>query len=402
MKGKLIEKFSILSGSFIVVSVAAIAVNIPQIAIDFPQVPQSLVEMLTTIPALFIIISVLLSNRIARKIGYKNTVSLGLLIVLISGLIPVFIHNFWVIFVSRIVFGLGIGLFNSLLVNFITHKYHDDERATMIGFQSAFEGLGGMILTFLVGQLLKIHWQTSFLVYSFALPALLLFTFFVGDIPREPVKYNRKSDSAVIQEKSKNGFKDYSVYGYILLVFISLIFYMTIAVRVTGLMISKDYGNATNGSNVLAFVGIGAMSAGFLFGKVYPKTKEYTISIAFLIMGLSFFLIGLSEKVGVTTLAAMLCGFSFRTFIPYVFNKVNSAKGISTNFATALLLVAFNLGTAISPYGIRFLEMIFSVNTPQTIFFIEGSLLIIFSVIGFLVMSFYKRKPIIRRKQRRK
>ncbi|HHX62283.1 MAG TPA: MFS transporter, partial [Epulopiscium sp.] len=218
----------------------------------------------------------------------------------------------------------------------------------------------------------------------------------VEDIPREPAKYNGKSDSAVIQQKRNNGLKDYSVYGYILLVFISIIFYMTIAVRVTGLMISRDYGNATNGSNVLAFVGIGAMSAGFLFGKVYPKTKEYTIAIAFLIMGLSFFLIGLSEKVWVTTLAAMLCGFSFRTFIPYVFNKVNSAKGISTNFATALLLVAFNLGTAISPYGIRFLEMIFSVNTPQTIFFIEGSLLIIFSVIGFLVMSFYKSKAIIR------
>lgn len=392
MKNKVMQKFSILSGSFIVVSVAAIAANIPQIAKEFPQIPLSLVEMLTTIPALFIIPSVLLSDQIAQKFGYKNTVLLGLTIVLVSGLVPVFVHDFWAIFTSRITFGLGIGLFNSLLIHFISSKYQKDERATMIGLQSAFEGIGGMTLTFLVGQLLKIDWQLSFLVYSFALPVFFLFLFFVEDIPRQSLEVPKKSDIEKISSSSKKKIRDYGTYGYILLIFVMVIFYMTITVRVTSLMLSQGYGNATDGSNVLSFVGIGAMSAGFLFGKVFAKTKEYTLTIAFLLMSVSLFLIGLSSSVWLTVLAAALCGFSFRTFIPYVFNKVNTTNSIKSNFATALLLVGFNLGSAFSPYGISFLESLFFVTDPQAIFFIEAGLVLCFSAISFIYTTFIKLK----------
>ncbi|NCB66590.1 MAG: MFS transporter [Bacilli bacterium] len=175
-----------MSSSFVVVSGGAIAVNVPAIARDFPEIPLPLVESLTTMPSLFLIVSVLLSHAIARKVGYKRTVLVGLATVLVSGLVPVFVHHFWIIFLSRALFGFGIGLFNSLLVSFIRHFYEGAERAAMIGLQSAFEGIGGMTISFLVGQLLKIDWQTSFWVYLAALPAMLLFAALVPDIPAEP------------------------------------------------------------------------------------------------------------------------------------------------------------------------------------------------------------------------
>ena len=50
-----------------------------------------MVEMLTTIPSLFLMISVLTSSFIATKIGYKQTIMVGLLgTVMIAGLVPVF------------------------------------------------------------------------------------------------------------------------------------------------------------------------------------------------------------------------------------------------------------------------------------------------------------------------
>lgn len=151
MAMKTIRKLALLSASFVVVSGGAIAVNVPAIARDFPEIPLPLVESLTTMPSLFLILSVLFSHAIARQIGYKQTVLAGLLLVLVSGLIPVFVHHFWIIFFSRALFGFGIGLFNSLLVSFIRHAYAGAERAAMIGLQSAFEGIGGMSISFLVG-----------------------------------------------------------------------------------------------------------------------------------------------------------------------------------------------------------------------------------------------------------
>jgi len=60
--------------------------------------------------------------------------------------------------ISRALLGYGIGLFNSLLVTMISYFYHGEIRTSLFGMQSAFEGLGGIFITFVAGQLLKINW----------------------------------------------------------------------------------------------------------------------------------------------------------------------------------------------------------------------------------------------------
>lgn len=394
MHKEILKKIAILSGSIIVVSGAAIAANIPQIARENPQIPLSTVEMLTTIPAFFIIFSVLFSNRIAKMIGYKQTVLLGLIIVAISGLIPVFISNFWVVFLSRVFFGIGVGLFNSLLVSFIGYFYKGKERATLIGFQSAFEGIGGMLITFTVGQLLKISWQTSFLVYLITIPILLMFTLFVPKVSYQEMHQqkivNKQLNQAAGNDVSKKG-----IIGYILLLFVVVMFYMTITVKVTTLMTTFDYGNATDGSNILSLIGVGAMSAGFLFGKIFSITGKFTLPISFLILGSALLTIGLSNSVLVTGIAAMICGFSFRTFIPYLFHRVNSATTIDPNFSTSLLLVGFNLGSTFTPYSIALIEKMIGSDSPRMIFFVEATVLFLFSIVGMSYLLLKKNNSII-------
>lgn len=392
MKRTSFKKIALLAGSFIVVTGGSIAANVPKIAEEFPTIPLQVVESLTTIPSLFLIFSVLFSHTIAQWIGYKKTVLLGLAIVTVSGLIPVFVHNFWVIFLSRAFFGIGIGLFNSLLVSFIRYFYEGKERATMIGFQSAFEGIGGMTISFLVGQLLKISWQTSFWVYIAALPAFVLFALFVPDIPAEPSGFSGKRGADDARERDTEGKGKGKMragtFGYIALLFVVVMFYMSITVRVTPLMTTIGYGDATDGSNILSFIGIGAMAAGFLFGQIFTLIGKYTLPIAFLMMGLSLFAVGQSNSVLVTGLAAALCGFSFRTFIPYLFNKVNSSHTGNANLSTSLLLVGFNLGAAFSPYGIALLEKLFRLASIRAIFTMEAAILLGFSAISFVYHFF--------------
>jgi predicted MFS family arabinose efflux permease len=381
MDMRTLKKLALLSTSFVVVSGGAIAVNVPAIARDFPEIPLPLVESLTTMPSLFLIVSVLLSHAIARKVGYKRTVLVGLATVLVSGLVPVFVHHFWIIFLSRALFGFGIGLFNSLLVSFIRHSYEGAERAAMIGLQSAFEGIGGMTISFLVGQLLKIDWQTSFWVYLAALPAMLLFAALVPDIPAEPADVSsqpQQTDPLSTRSKAM----DKAVFGYLTLLVVAVMFYMTITVRVTPLMLANGYGDAANGSYILSLIGIGAMTAGFLFGKVFGAVGKYTLPLALFGMGMALVTIGLSDAVWLTGLAAAFCGFSFRTFIPYLFNKVNSSTSGNANAATSLLLVGFNIGAAFSPYGIVLVERLFRLASERGIFFLEGALLLGGGILG--------------------
>lgn len=66
---KQMKKFSILAVSLMTASAPAINAAIPMLAKHFSNVLLPMVEMLTTIPSLFLIVSILFSNWIAKKIG---------------------------------------------------------------------------------------------------------------------------------------------------------------------------------------------------------------------------------------------------------------------------------------------------------------------------------------------
>lgn len=272
-----VTKYSLLSVSLLVVSAGAIAGNIPASAETYPTINGTFVELITTLPSLFVIATVMLSPKLAQKVGYKLTIQIGILIVLLSSLVPVFIDSFWFLFISRMFFGIGVGLFNPLLYSFSSYLYSGEKLAAVIGLQSSFEGIGGMLLTFLVGQLLKINWQTSFSAYFLAFPILILFTNFVPQLRREPIGTNQKEDTSNKKEQL-----DRSIFGYILLLMLIVTIYMTVTVKITSLFLEKGIGNATDGSNMIAIVGFGAMLAGVIFGRLVTVTKEWTLTISFL------------------------------------------------------------------------------------------------------------------------
>ncbi|WP_207694907.1 hypothetical protein DOK67_0002802 [Enterococcus sp. DIV0212c] len=377
-----ITKLSLLSVSLLVVSGGAIAANIPAMIVAYPTINPTLIELITTIPSLFIILTVPFSQMFARKFGYKRSVQLGIVIVLSAGIMPVFVQSFWFIFFSRILFGIGIGLFNPLLFSLAGKLYQGKELSSVIGFQSAFEGIGGMIITFTVGQLLVMNWRGSFLAYLLALPVLLLFTWFVPDVSQERDEHNSEVKSQKINP---------STYGYIALLILVVTIYMSVTVKITSLLLERGFGDATDGSNLIALVGLGAMTAGALFGSIVTMTKKWTLPIAFFLLGISMFMIAISQNLVSISFAVMLCGFSFRTFIPYLFNEVNQDTKGNSEKSTSLLLIGFNIGAACAPISISVLGNMLSSKENTDIFMVEGTIMMLLSVCT-LVNSVRKTK----------
>lgn len=364
-------KMSLLSVSLLVVSAGAIAGNIPAIAQTYPTINEMLIELLTTLPSLFIILTILISPKIGRKIGYKRTVQLGISIVLVAGLIPIFVKSFSILFFSRILFGVGVGLFNPLLYAIASNLYSGSKLATVIGMQSAFEGVGGMLITFLVGQLLIVNWRFSFSVYLLALPILIVFSLFVPETKVIPLKK---------KEEQKERPIDSELIKYIVLVFVTVTVYMSVAVKVTSLLYFKGIGDATDGSNLLALVGFGAMTAGMFFGKTVRILKKRTISVSFICMSVAMLLLAIAPNMLIASIAVIICGLSFRTFIPYVFNKINqSSKNAEVN--TSKLLIFFNIGTAFTPITISLLQKAFPFLNQSGLFYGEALLMLVLALL---------------------
>ena len=379
---KKILKIALLSVSMLVAVAPAINANIPAMKEAFPQIPLSMIEMITTIPSLFLMISVLTSGFIAKKIGYKQTIMLGLGIVAISGIIPVFIGNFYLVLFSRAALGFGIGLFNSLLIGLISYFFDGNERTTLIGYHEALGGLGGMLITYIAGQLMHVNWQAPFISYAIAIPVFFIFWKVIPKVKTEDILH--KNTKQVVVNDGKEG--NFSiVFVFMILIVIGATLNMTMGIKVSSLIVEQGYGSASDASTVIMLLSLGAMISGFLFGKMYNIFKNYIMSVGFTITALAMFIIGISNASWMTVLGGFLIGFGFRVMMPCLTNIVNSSHLKNPTLATSLLLVAYNLGSAFAPYGSMLIQKFSWTSDLRGVFYVDGIGFICLAVIVFIV-----------------
>lgn len=378
MRKTLFEKIGILSVSMIVGTAAAINGNIATIAQSFPNTPLSTVELISTMPSLALIISILLSTYIAKILGMKKTILLGTIFCACSGIVPFFVDNIYIILASRAIFGFGIGLFNSLLVTYITQLYEGEERVQMIGFHQAIGSLGGIIITFISGQLLKISWQASFLSYAVGFISILLFGVFV-----KPVELPTKE-----KEIDTNGSSMTQLIPWIILLFITSICYMTYGIKISTLIQEGGYGSSSTGSYVIMTLCVGSILAGTLFSKTLATFKTKLLAISYSILALSMFLFSISNSSLLTLFAGFLSGLGNASIIPFILNKINNSDIKNKPLCSSIVYVAYNLGSFLSPYGAIVISKIFPFPNTSGIF----TMLSIIFVIFILITGIYSMK----------
>lgn len=343
---KKLMKFSLLSISLVLTSNTAVAAAIPLMKQTFSQQSQASVELLVTVPQLAVVIFIALSSVIAAKIGAKSTVIIGLVVAMLSSVVPVVSTNFTIIMLSRIVLGAGLGLENALAVSMISAFFSGDEAATMIGFQSAFQGLGAALMTLVAGALMKFGWQLSFLVYLIMIPITLLFIVFVPNLPvvNQSATPPSQSQAAFLRPKTL-------VLGVLALV--TCIIYMTVSVKLSLFMTSNQLGSTAMASTLLSVMQVANMVAGFGFGWIYRHLRQFTLPVAFLLTMMGFLLIisGTTDLV-VLGVGVACNGVAFSLYIPYIYNAANrDTQPAQQAGVTALILVLANIGNFISPYG---------------------------------------------------
>ena len=376
----ILTKFAVLSISLMLCSAQAINGVIPKMKQSL-GISQVQVEMLSTIPAITVIVFIFLSSFIAKKIGLKKTINIGLFLAGVGGMLPMFVSSFKLIFIGRIVLGAGLGLFNSLAVTLINRIYTGDVEASLLGIRNSMEGIGQSILTFVAGILLNIGWHYSFAVYIFAFPLIALFTFFVPDI-----------DNAV-EEKSSNKEK-MNPMVYLMFMFAILLVCNGISISVRFPSIATEIlGENFNSSNYLAIMPIIGILAGFAFGKVYKIFGTITLYIGLLALALSNILIGFSNGNFIILLMGVLfSGIPSTWCFPFIFITLGkiTTKGTQA-LANSLIFVGCNIGGFLVPFVMEAMQLLSrsdSLAAPFPIY--AGILILIF--IGMIICKAIMKK----------
>ena len=379
MKLNSLAKFSLLSISILLMSHLAISPVIPNLFRLYnaqnPNIGLASVESLATIPAMMITVFVLLSNFIIKGIGKKNTVLLGLAMIFIFGLVPVFTTNFKIVFISRLLLGAGIGLFNSLSISMISDFFDEDTRGTMIGMRTAFLNIGKALTTFISGYLIVYGVQYTFLVYALALPIFVLFSGFV------PNPKNNESKQISIKFHKET----------IILTLLTLlvgISYMGATIKIPTLLVEKYHLHPEVSRNLLTILAISGIFSGFLFGELVKKFKNLTLSIMLLFMTCGSFIFATFHSSILFTIGAILIGISFVGTMSFNFFYISKKlENKYINFATSVILVGGNIGVILTPVALTTLPATFRLEKYITPFYITTILMLICTIISYFALK---------------
>lgn len=368
-----IFKISLLSISVLLMSAPIISAALPSMIDSFPSQSKSAVETLLTIPNVGIILALLFSPFCIRMIGKKKTVLVGLVIALISGLLPALISNYTLILGARFIFGIGIGLFNSLAVSLLAEFYEGDELSTMMGFQSMAGSLGSAGLSFFISYLVTLGWQQTFWAYLIILPVLFLFGFFV----QIPESQHTQTTAEVQTEKIS---VNLPIVGLSVLIFFLFSFFMASVIKLPEFIIHNNIGSASSVSIITGLSTLVGIPVGMFYGKIHQLLKQQVLPIGLFISAIGFFIVSQSSNLPILLIGVGFSGVGFGLAVPFIYTwTALVADKRAINFAYTCLIIATNIGVFFSPVLLNTLGKLFGNTSADFSLFMAA--------LGFLCMS---------------
>ena len=353
---RILEKASLLALSTMLVSTFAVSPAIPQMIDHFARegIAASQVENLITVTSFAIMAALLMNSLIVRFISERNIIILGLLLLAIGGSMPMFLSAFPMIFLARILLGLGIGLINARAINIIGNFFTGQERVQMMGLRGSAEVLGSAGLTLLVGWLTQFGWQPAFMVYLFALVVLALFLLFVPQ--EEFVAHSElKNDSGSKVKLDKKMWQMGIYLAFLAFFVINVNTFLTI--RIPQIVLDKGIGTAQQASLILSLMQIMGIVAGTVFSSLVGRLKDWLLAVSYVIFGLAVIGIAFADNLWVLGLGGMVSGFFYSIVLTIVFSQVTDrATKAFLNTVMTIVLMGCNIGGATSAILPTFLE----------------------------------------------
>lgn len=352
-KRKKLEIIGVLSLSFILTSALAVSGGIPAMIEEFSNYSRGDVELLLSVTAFTMMLMIILSPLIAKYIPERTVVSVGLLIYAVTGILPVFIQSYPLIFASRIVFGLGTGLVNAKAITMVGERFTGDLQQKLQGIRCSMETLGQTILTLSAGKLLVFGWNYSFLVYSVAFLILIIFLMFV---PEKANSFAANASEPATKGKLTSRELPFIV-GNALLGFLMVSTNVSLSLRISSYMLETGIGTASDGAMIMSISTFAGFIAGIVFGSMAEKLGKHlhTVSLAIGLTGL--FVIMIANNFVFVAAGASLVGFCVTCCTSKVFGSLPEHLPSNTlATANACVLVGCNMGSFTAPFVLRIID----------------------------------------------
>lgn len=344
---------SILSLSLLTVMAgAAVAPALEVISRHFSDSSRLEVQLIVSMPALFIVITNLFFGRLSARFGAKTLVMAGLVLYTAGGVAAGLCSSIWLLLVMRALVGVGVGIIMPLSTGLLSFYFPPEKREGLMGLSSAANQLGGVIATLLAGVLSNISWRLSFLVYLMGLISIVLCLIFMpNDRIREPGNTEGGKRSGVWRRN----------WMYVVSMFLLMTAFFVypanfaIVTAAEGVIPMSLCAVIMAGLDLVAFVG------GLSFTRVKRVCGRFSRFVAPMLFLLGYCLLGFVGGWAGTLLGSALVGFANGVGVPYIISSASANEGrAAATTVMPLISAALYLSQFVSPFLLSLVSGLFA------------------------------------------
>lgn len=346
-------KIGVLCLSFLGMSSLVITNAYSAIILDFPNESVAKIQMIGTIPRLGSMITTLLVGILAMKCPKKVLALLGVFLTGIGGLVPVFFHSsINLLLVFAFVLGVGLGFTNTLSPMLLSEYFEGEDRASLMGIGTSISSLGSVVMM-LGGSFLGANeWQNTYYIF---LITILIFFLIAVNLPMDKVKIKDATKAVDKATNPINVLKSMSKLIYVLAIlsFLMTFIYIVYPSNLSILTYSKGIGGTSTTGVINAVGTVGGFFVGFALKYINRVTKDKTLALGFLAMGLTFLVSRFSSTIFGMSIGAILSGFAMAMVMA------------SIPFYISLKARPFEIAVAMSVF--QFLSSLGGIFTPMVL-----------------------------------
>lgn len=376
---RIMEKVSILALSFILTTSFSISSAQSAMFAYYKGIPHSMIELLVSLPSAGIMVSLIFNKWIGRLFSERQMIVIGLVAYALCGFIPLISPAYPVVFLSRIIFGMAVGLLNVSAIAIISERYKGKERVQTLGIRGSAEVVGTAVLTFGVSLLIRFGWQAAFLVYGISIPILLLYLLFVP--------YGSKTEA--VEEKHRDvkmtGGQWRTALGLAVVAAAIVLSNVMITVRIPSVVEQVGHGTAQTAGIILATMQFVGILAGLAFSPLTQLFRDRLLVVSGVAYGLTQLLIGVSTNLWMLALVTIASGFAYSVALTTVYNVLSDKMpaGVLSQ-ATSIAVLGCSTGSIATTFVLSLLGTISS--APVFIFGFSGILMILVSFFGLWIV----------------
>lgn len=344
---------SILSLSLLTVMAgAAVAPALSVIQVYFADSDPFMVQMIVSVPAIFIVITNFFFSKLCKYFRTKTLVLIGLVLYILGGCLAGTCNNIVLVLLTRVFLGIGVGLIMPMSTGLLAYYFAPGQQEQLMGYSSAMNQIGGVIATLLSGLLANISWRASFLVYLMGLIGIVLCFLFLPNNRMEGT--DTKTEKIKVKELVKNNI----VYiGAMFLLMLTFFIYPTnFAMETTaeGLIPQQYIAGIMAGMDLVAFVG------GMLFVQVKTVLGYNSRFAAPILFFSGYFLLAVVGGWFGTLVGSVCIGFANGVGIPFIISEASRRFGRAAAVTIMpLISAALYLAQFLCPFLMSIVTVLF-------------------------------------------